>query len=91
MLQKAEAGAPRFGRVAVQKFLALAPAVPSGTHTAEHRRSAGVEACLTRAMWTSLPEAGSRKPELWSAPQLPLRVSELPRSPVCVFRDHPVE
>lgn len=75
LLQKAEAGAPRFGRVAVQKFLALAPAVPSGAHTAEHRRSAGVEACLTRAMWTSLPEAGSWKPEAGSRSSGPLRSS----------------
>lgn len=76
MLQKAEAGAPRFGRVPVQKFLALGPAVPSGAHTAEHRCRAGVEPCLTRAMWTSLPEAGNRKLKAGSR-----RSGPLPSSP----------
>lgn len=77
MLQKAEAGAPRFGRVLVQKFFALGPAVPSGAHTA------GVESCLTRAIMDVAPRSQSSGPltsspcECPSYPSLPSAFSEI--------------
>lgn len=83
MLQKAVAGPPRFGRVPVQKFLALGPAVPSGARTVVHRCSTGVEPCLTRAIMDVAPGSWSSGPltsspcESLSYPSLPSAFSEI--------------